>query len=98
VVTNVVRGTAAWIDGINVNDEITAINGNKVTDMSTVLNGKKPGDKINVSVIRDSLPLTLPVTLLKKTQIKYKIDTLASPTAKQLEVRKKWLRLQKNIS
>jgi predicted metalloprotease with PDZ domain len=98
VVTNVVRGTAAWIDGINVNDEITAIDGNKVTDISTVLNGKKPGDKINVSVIRDSLPLTLPVTLLKKTQVKYKIDTLASPTAKQLEVRKKWLRLQKNIS
>ena len=98
VVTNVVRGTAAWIDGINVNDEITAIDGNKVTDISTVLNGKKPGDKINVSVIRDSLPLTLPVTLLKKTQVKYKIDSLASPTPKQLEVRKKWLRLQKNIS
>jgi len=98
VVTNVVRGTAAWIDGINVNDEITAIDGSKVTDISAVLNGKKPGDKINVSVIRDSLPLTLPVTLLKKTQVKYKIDSLASPTPKQLEVRKKWLRLQKNIS
>lgn len=93
VVTNVMRGTAAWIDGINVNDEITAIDGNKITDMSTVLNGKKPGDKITVAVLRDSLPITLTVTLLKKIQVKYKIESIAAPTARQLQVRKKWLRL-----
>jgi predicted metalloprotease with PDZ domain len=92
-VSNVARGTAAWIDGINVNDEITAIDGNKLTDMNTALNGKKPGDKISVSVLRDGLPLTLPITLLKKTQVKYRIDSLAAPTTQQLEVRKKWLRL-----
>ena len=92
-VTNVVRNSAAWIDGINVGDEITAIDGNKITDMNTALNGKKLGDKISVSVLRDSLPVTLPVTLLKKTQVKYKIESFESPTAQQLEVRKKWLRL-----
>jgi predicted metalloprotease with PDZ domain len=92
-VSNVFRGSAAWVNGINVNDEITAIDGNKVTDMSTVLNGKKPGDQITVSVLRDGLPLNLPVTLLKKTQVKYHIDSLAAPTQQQLEVRKKWLRL-----
>jgi predicted metalloprotease with PDZ domain len=92
-VSNVSRGTAAWIDGINVNDEITAVDGNKVTDMATVLNSKKPGDQITVSVLRDGLPLTLPVTLLKKTQIKYHIDSVPEPTPQQLEVRKKWLRL-----
>jgi predicted metalloprotease with PDZ domain len=93
VVTNVMRGTSAWIDGINVGDEITAIDGNKVTDMNTALNGKKPGDKIKVSILRDNLPVSLNVTLLKKTQVKYKIDSEASPTARQLEVRKKWLRI-----
>jgi predicted metalloprotease with PDZ domain len=93
IVSSVVRSTAAWIDGINVNDEITAIDGNKVTDMSTILNGKKPGDQIAVSVLRDGQPMTLPVTLLKKTQVKYRIDSLAAPTPQQLEVRKKWLRL-----
>jgi len=93
VVTSVVRGTAAWIDGINVNDEIVTIDGNKITDMSTALNGKKPGDKIEVAVLRDGLPLTLPVTLLKKTQVKYKIDSIDSPTSQQLLVRKKWLSL-----
>ncbi len=93
MVTNVVRGTAAWIDGINVNDEITAIDSTKVTDMTTVLNGKKPGDQIKVSVLRDGQPLDLLVTLLKKTQFKYHIDSLDTPTPQQLEVRKKWLRL-----
>jgi predicted metalloprotease with PDZ domain len=92
-VANVIRNTAAWVDGINVGDELTAIDGNKITDMSTALDGKNPGDKISVSVLRDGLPLTLPVTLLKKTQIKYKIESIESPTAQQLEVRKKWLRL-----
>ncbi|MFI5161514.1 MAG: M61 family metallopeptidase [Sphingobacteriales bacterium] len=90
-VTGVARNSAAWVDGINVNDEITAIDSAKATDMTGVLNGKKPGDKINVSVLRDGLPLTLPVTLLRKTTVKYKIDTLAQPTEQQLLVRKKWL-------
>ncbi len=92
-VSNISRGTAAWIDGINVNDEITAVDGNKVTDMATILNGKKPGDQITVSVLRDGLPLTLPVILLKKTQVKYRIESASEPTPRQLEVRKKWLRL-----
>jgi len=90
-VSNVLRGTAAWIDGINVGDEIIAIDSAKVTDMTGVLNGKKPGDKINVSVLRDGLPLTLPVTLLKKAQIKYRIESAAEPTEQQMIVRKKWL-------
>ncbi|MGZ3763611.1 MAG: M61 family metallopeptidase [Mucilaginibacter sp.] len=93
IVSGVTRGTAAWIDGINVNDELTAVDGNKITDVATILNDKKPGDKINISVIRDGLPITLPLTLLKKTQVKYRIDSLSEPSKQQLEVRKKWLRL-----
>lgn len=93
IVTAVLRGSAGWIDGINVNDEITAIDGSPVTDIPAMLNGKKPGDKITVSVIRDGLPVTLPVTLLKNNRVKYKIEELPSPTAQQLVVRKKWLNL-----
>jgi predicted metalloprotease with PDZ domain len=92
-VTGVARNSAAWVDGINVNDEIVSIDTVKVTDMNTILNGKKPGDKVSVSVLRDGLPLTLPVTLLKKTQVKYKIESVAQPTDQQMLVRKKWLSL-----
>ena len=92
-VTGVSRNSAAWIDGLNVNDEILSIDSVKVTDMSTVLNGRKPGDKINISILRDGLPMTLPVTLLKRPTIKYKIESAAQPTDQQMLVRKKWLSL-----
>lgn len=93
IVATVLRGSAAWVDGINVNDELIAIDGNPITDFATILNGKKPGDKITVTVNRDGLPLTLPVTLLKDNRVKYKIEALPNATPAQLEVRKKWLNL-----
>lgn len=93
IVASVLRGSSAWIDGINVNDEISTIDGTAVTDITTILNGKKVGDKIAVGVIRDGLPLTLQVMLLRNNRVKYKIETVADATPQQLVVRKKWLKL-----
>jgi predicted metalloprotease with PDZ domain len=93
IVASVLRGSAGWIDGINVNDELTAIDGTPVTDAATMLNGKKTGDKITVTVLRDGLPLTLPVTLLRNNKVNFKVDSLSNPTPQQLVVRKKWLAL-----
>jgi predicted metalloprotease with PDZ domain len=92
-VTMVARGSAAWIDGINVNDELVSVDGTPVTDIATVLNGKKVGDKVTVIVNRDGLPLTLPVTLLRNPKMNYKITELSSATPQQLAVRSKWLKL-----
>jgi predicted metalloprotease with PDZ domain len=94
IVSAVVRGSAAWINGINVNDEIIAINGVQLTGADGMLDGKKPGDKISVTLIRDGLTLTLPVTLLKSPRVKYKIEELPNVTPQQLTVRKKWLTLK----
>lgn len=94
IVAGVVRDGAAWVDGINVNDEITAIDGVTLTTAAGMLNGKKPGDKISITVIRDGLTLVLPVTLLKSTRVKYKIEELPNVTPQQLIVRKKWLTLK----
>jgi predicted metalloprotease with PDZ domain len=93
IVTTVTRGTAAYIDGINVNDELTAIDDNPITDAATMLNGKKPGDKINITLIRDGLTTTLTVTLLKNARVKYKIVPVDNATPQQLLVRNKWLSL-----
>jgi predicted metalloprotease with PDZ domain len=93
IVTTVMRGTAAYIDGINVGDELTAIDDNPITDAATMLNGKKPGDKINVTLIRDGLTITLPVTLLKNARVKYKIVPVDNASPQQLLVGKKWLSL-----
>jgi predicted metalloprotease with PDZ domain len=93
IVTTVVRGSAAWIDGINVNDEITSIDGTPVTDMKTALDGKKTGDKIVVTVTRDGQAYNLPVTLLRNNMVKFKIAENGTATPQQLAVRKKWLKL-----
>lgn len=93
IVNTVLRGTAAWIDGINVGDELVSIDGVPVTDATTMLNGKKVGDKISVAVLRDGLPLTLEVTLLRNNKVKYKVQELPDVTPQQLVVRKKWLKL-----
>ncbi|WP_299587091.1 M61 family metallopeptidase [Mucilaginibacter sp.] len=93
IVTGVQRGGAGWVDGINVNDELVAIDETPITDITTILDGKKVGDKISVSVVRDGLPVTLPVTLLRNTRFKYKVDSLPDVTPQQMVVRKKWLGL-----
>lgn len=94
IVATVARGSAAWIDGINVNDEIISIDSQPVAEVGQLLNGKKVGDKINVTVVRDGIPIEIPVTLLKNTKVKYKVEELPNPDTQQLMVRKKWLTLK----
>lgn len=93
IVTLVMRGSAAWIDGINVNDELTAIDGKPFDDLNAVLKNDKVGDKISISLTRDGLPLTISVTLLRSAKIKYKIESVDDLTSQQLAVRKKWMAL-----
>lgn len=93
IVTSVLRNTAAWNGGINAGDEITAIDGNSVLDSALLFKDKKPGDKISVNINRDGLPVILPVTLLRNTQVKYSIESISNPSPQQLNVRKKWLKL-----
>jgi len=92
-VSGVLRGTSAWVDGINVNDELVSIDGVAITDPKGLIAGKQVGDKIQVAVIRDGLPLTLPVTLLKNTNKKYSIQSRTDLTPQQIAVRKKWLKI-----
>lgn len=91
-VTSVLRGGAGWVDGISVNDEITAIDGANVTDAAAMLNDKKPGDKITITVNRDGLSLQLLITLQRSSKVKYRIESLPDASGQQLSMRKKWLR------
>ncbi len=95
IVASVIRGTAAWDDGINVNDEIISIDGHPV-DSKEPLFGKekKPGDKIFVKLVRDGLEKDMWVTLKRDTKVKFKIEQLADATPEQLVVRKKWMMLE----
>jgi predicted metalloprotease with PDZ domain len=92
-VSAVLRGTSAWVDGINVNDELVSIDGVPATDPKMLIADKKVGDKISVVVMRDGLQLTLPVTLLKSTMVKYSIQSRTDLTPQQTAVRNKWLKI-----
>lgn len=92
VIAAVTRNSAAWVAGLNVNDEITAINGENVTSLDGILSDKNPGDKLSISITRDGLPKIISVTLIKSTRVNYTIEPLRKTDEKQLTVRKKWLK------
>ena len=94
IVASVLRGTAAWDDGINVNDEIITVDGKPVDSQESLIGIKKPGDKLIVKLIRDGLEREITVTLKRSTTVKFKIEQLANATPQQLAVRKKWMTLE----
>jgi Do/DeqQ family serine protease len=57
---------AAENSGVKIGDVITSIQGNKVSSVSELqeqVSKYRPGDKVNVTVIRDKKEVTMPVTL-----------------------------------
>lgn len=92
-VSYVARNSPAWNGGLNVNDEIIAVNGNRVSEIEKTIATKKPGDKIEVLISRDSLIKTINLTLIKNPDKKYTIQSKDIATPAQIAVRKKWLSL-----
>jgi len=96
VITSVYRGGSAWNAGLNVNDEIIAIDNNRISsasDIERILNTKKAGETIGILISRDALLQTIEVQLQPDPTAQYRIEVEESPTQEQLLVRKKWLKL-----
>jgi predicted metalloprotease with PDZ domain len=63
-VSSVARGTPAWRGGINVDDEILAVDGFRVTDsLDAFLSRKAPGDVVDVMLARRGLVRTMSIEL-----------------------------------
>lgn len=92
LITSVVKGSPAYQSGINVNDEIIAIDNFRVDDLTKALGYKKVGDKIAVLLNRDGMMKTIEVTIAKSTNVKYKIEKVATPTEAQELAYKQWVR------
>lgn len=92
-IASISRNSAAWIAGLNVNDEVISIDGipvEAVLERMTVITGKNVGDVVKVKLLRDGLEKTIAVKLQASPNVKLvaTLDTQASP--QQLLVRKKW--------
>ncbi len=100
MISQVARGSGAWNAGLNVNDEIVSIDNYVIkktssgsVEMLKHIAGQRVGDKVKVSVIRDGLEKTIEVPLGRNPSAKYSISSVEVPSASQMNVRKRWLKL-----
>jgi serine protease Do len=66
VVTQVEADSPAAKAGLQIGDVITEVDGHRVTDageLQVVVGQKQPGTKIELTILRDSKTMTIPVTL-----------------------------------
>lgn len=92
-ITSVARGSAAWNDGLNVNDLVLAVDGKAVEgNLEQVMldMGKKVGDKVVFNIKRNGLLRDIPVTLTSKSLLKLKATVDPNASALQKAVFKKW--------
>lgn len=92
IITSVTKGSPAYLSGINVNDEIIAIDNFRTDDLTKAMGYKKVGDKISVLLSRDGMMKTIEVTIVKSAMVKYKIEKVANPTEAQELAYKQWIR------
>ena len=91
-VTAVRRDGPAWTDGLNVGDEIIAVDSIRVLDdLNRLLVGRKPGDAVQVLINRAGLLRELPIRLSNNPLIIYKLEPLPNQTDRQKRLYAKWL-------
>lgn len=90
IITHILRNGAAWESGLNVNDEIIAINGERVIDLD--ISSYKIGDKVDVLINRDGILKTISVKLTRNPEKSWQISHLAETNDLQKNVLKKWLK------
>lgn len=96
-VTGVTRGSSAYESGLNVKDEIIAINGFRVAnDIDRYVNGLKPGEEIEVLIAREGMLQVLPMKVLKDTRVRLKFEKVQNPTAEQVKIYNTWLGITKS--
>ncbi|RZM29508.1 MAG: M61 family peptidase [Pedobacter sp.] len=94
MITSVARNSAAWVDGINVNDEIISINDVPVEaaiERMPVITGANVGDVLKVTLKRDGVIRDFKVTLKASPNIKLVAVADPGATATQKAVLKKWM-------
>ena len=93
-VASVLRDAPAWKYGLNVNDEIIAINGYRVgADISQFLNQKNAGDSLSILINRDGLIRTIEIVLEPYSTFSFRLEKIIKPDEIQLAILKKLLKI-----
>lgn len=92
-IVTVARNTAAWNAGLNVKDEIIAINGNRTDDVLAFVNKLGVNDEADFLISRDGILKTIKVKLKASASKTMQIQQLETVTAAQKTVLEKWLSL-----
>jgi predicted metalloprotease with PDZ domain len=92
LVTSVPSATPGYNHGINVGDEIIALDGYRVDQQSlnARIEEKKPGALLEITIARSGKLRVLPVVLGQKSA-EYKITRIPSPAAEQKALYQSWL-------
>jgi predicted metalloprotease with PDZ domain len=92
-VTGVIRGSAAYKTGINVNDEIIAVNNVRISsDFNDMIRtSHSPGDTIKLLISRGDVILHKKAILQASDQVNYSIFLSSEINQCQKIVREKWI-------
>ena len=92
LVASVVRDGAAWTTGLSATDEVVLINGAAPGDETVkTLISSPVGTDVKLQVRRDGLTRDITLKALPNPDRKFTIQPVASPSAVQQTVLKKWL-------
>lgn len=86
------RGSCGHQCGLNVHDEIVAVNHQAIDDLDTWIQNRQMGEAISMQVIRDGKLKHIPITLIPSSEETYQAEPLASMNAIQQARFQKWLR------
>ena len=94
MVTSIVRNSPAWTAGINVNDELIAMDQYRIgDDLSKLISMKAPGDKVTFLVNRSGYMKSIALTLTNTPYVKYTLNKSSTVSEQKSKNYKKWLRL-----
>ena len=95
IVQQVLRDGEAWRAGINVKDELIAVNGYRIDtngkELERVVQTGTIGQPITLTIARDGLMKEIKVKLGNSQIGKYELIPLGNATEEQLMLRKQWL-------
>lgn len=99
------RNSPAWVGGLNVNDQIIALDDNEIAkemkelrpnqmtsiDAMPTIAAKKIGDSVNIKVKRDGLEKVFSIKLGQNPRVRIVADYNSNASAQEIAVRKRWM-------